>query len=111
MDQLHFVMVHCRVRCEWRQFPPTYRIYVNHEMFTERTWIWDDNQLDDCLQILAPEGKYKITYRLVDPHDAKIFTSDWRVSLGPAVINQHADLRIGERPPPGSARDSITATG
>ena len=94
MDDRHFVMVSCDVRCDWRQFAPTYRAYVNDEMFCERTWVWKGVRLEETFQILAPPGKYQITYRLVDPHDAAIWPSNWRIVKGPAVINEHGDLRI-----------------
>ena len=94
MDDRHFVIVTCDVRCNWQQFPPVYRAYVNEEMFVERAWTWTNCKLEELFQIMAPVGKYQISYRLVDPHDAAIWPSNWRVVRGPAVINEHGDLRI-----------------
>ena len=65
--QTHFVQVDCDVDCEWDQESPRYRAYVNDELFAERTWIWQNEYLRECLQISAPAGLYKIHYRLVDP--------------------------------------------
>lgn len=47
--------------CDWKRQPPTYRIYVNNELFTERSYIWGGTQyLQEVLQLSAPPGKYSI---------------------------------------------------
>lgn len=94
MDVRHFVMVTCDVRCNWQQLAPTYRAYVNDELFVQRVWSWTGCRLEELFQILAPVGQYQISYRLIDPHEAALWTSNWRVIQGPAVINVHGDLRI-----------------
>jgi len=39
--------------CHWKDLSPTYRIYVNDELFTERTYIWrnDTHILQERLAI------------------------------------------------------------
>ena len=47
--------------CDWNSHPPAYRIYVNDEMFVERTYIWQGGQyLSEILQLSAPAGQYKV---------------------------------------------------
>ena len=70
--------------CEWESFPPIYRIYVNDELFAERTWIWTDHYLQEMLQILAPPGRYEVTIRPVGPNLAHFTATNHRVELGPA---------------------------
>jgi hypothetical protein len=35
-----FVRVLADVDCEWEGLMPSYRVYVNDELFAERTWRW-----------------------------------------------------------------------
>lgn len=54
-----FVKINFDLHCDWKKTPPTYRVYVNHELFTERTYIWGDTKyLKEMLQLSAPPGKY-----------------------------------------------------
>jgi hypothetical protein len=56
-----FVKINFDLHCDWKKTPPTYRVYVNHELFTERTYIWGDTQhLKEMLQLTAPPGKYTV---------------------------------------------------
>lgn len=56
-----FVKLNLDLHCDWKKTPPTYRLYVNHEMFTERTYIWGGTQyLQEILQLSAPPGRYTI---------------------------------------------------
>lgn len=56
-----FVQVSFDLHCDWKKTPPTYRVYVNHELFTERTYIWGGTRyLTENLQVNAPPGKYVI---------------------------------------------------
>jgi hypothetical protein len=92
----HFVRVLCDVYCDWAGFePPTYRVYVNDELFAERTWIWDnDYYLEELLQIEASPGLYDIRHELVPPHVANLRVENMRVEHGPAKIKNNRLLRI-----------------
>ena len=58
------VQIEYDVSCEWHNFPPSYRLYVNNELFTERTYIWQDQNLEEVIPISAPPGDYAIEYQL-----------------------------------------------
>jgi len=92
-----FVRVLCDVNCDWESFAPTYRAYVNDELFTERTWRWTDCWLEEMFQILAEPGEYHIRYELVPPHLAKLTITNWRVEQGPADVKDGL-LRIHDAP-------------
>ena len=79
-----FVKAWFDLDCEWEGLPPIYRIYVNDELFAERTWIWTDHSLSEMLQILAPPGRYELTVRPVGPNLAQFTATNYRVELGPA---------------------------
>jgi hypothetical protein len=81
-----FVQVLCDVHCDWEGLPPSYRLYVNDELFTERTWTWTDEYLEELLQIEAEPGEYKIRYELVPPYLAKLHVKNMRIELGEATV-------------------------
>jgi len=87
-----FVRVLCDVHCDWEGLPPVYRVYVNDELFTERTWIWQDEYLEEDLQIEADPGEYNIRYELVPPYLAKIRVDKIRVASGNASIIKDANI-------------------
>lgn len=88
-----FVRVVADVHCDWEGLDPIYRLYVNDELFAERTWIWSDSYLEENLQIEAAPGEYTIRYELVPPHLAQLRVENIRVDFGPGVIENNT-LRI-----------------
>lgn len=75
VDVLVSVDVHCR---PWSP-NPTYRLYVNDELFAERTWIWHDVYLEELIPISAPPGDYLIKYQVIPPESATIKLKNFRV--------------------------------
>lgn len=92
--QTQFVRVLCDVICRWDGTPPRYRAYINDELFTERTWIWDKCYLEEAFQIEAPPGKYVIRYQLVDPETAELKIKNMRIETGNATMHKHGILEI-----------------
>jgi len=88
------VRVLADVDCEWEGLMPTYRVYVNDELFTERTWRWTDHYLEEMLQIEAEPGKYWLRWELVKPCLAKLSVTNVRVDLGPGRVKNNVLLRI-----------------
>jgi hypothetical protein len=89
-----FVKVVCDVECEWTDTAPRYRAFVDDELFTERTWIWNNIYLEEVFQIEAFPGKYKIRYELVDTKHATIKAHNFRVAVGTALINAAGELDV-----------------
>jgi hypothetical protein len=91
-----FVIVVCDVRCSRDDFDPApkYRCFVNDELFTERTWIWNNCYLEESIQILAKPGKYNIRYELVNPDRASIKFSNVRIKQGSAVVSANSLIHI-----------------
>ena len=90
-----FVRVLCDVNCDWSGTPPVYRVYVDDELFAERTWTWTDQYLEEMLQIEAEPGVYNISYQLVNSSEATIRVTDMRVDFGPGKIKDNV-LRISK---------------
>jgi hypothetical protein len=90
----HFVSVLADVDCEWEGLNPIYRVYVNDELFAERTWLWTTEYLEEMLQIDAEPGDYVLRWELVKPHLAQIKIQNVRVDQGPATMLDSNTLRI-----------------
>lgn len=89
-----FVRVLADVDCDWEGLNPVYRVYVNDELFAERTWRWADCYLEEMLQIEANPGEYKLRWELVPPHLARLVIKNVRVDFGPGAIDNNKTLRI-----------------
>jgi hypothetical protein len=89
-----FVRVLADVDCEWEGLMPSYRVYVNDELFAERTWRWTDCYLEEMLQIEAEPGKYWLRWELVAPHLAHLTVQNVRVDFGPGEVKDNQTLRI-----------------
>lgn len=79
-----FVLLLADVFCDWEGEPPRYRVFVNGEMFAERTYIWREEYLEESLQILAPPGRYTVKFELLDPERATLRVKNYRVTKGKA---------------------------
>lgn len=86
----HFVKVQFDIDCAWEGLQPAYRVYVNDELFTERTWQWTSAYLEETLQLHAPPGQYRIKIETVKPALAVFNTKNYTVTHGPArmISNQ-----------------------
>jgi hypothetical protein len=92
--QTEFVIAKCDVYCQWSGPFPRYRCYVNDELFSERTWIWQGAYLEESLQIQAAPGKYAVRVELLDPEHATIKMRNLRVDTGPAVMAPDGRVHI-----------------
>ena len=90
----HYVRVICDIYCKSHQPGARYRVFVNDELFAERTWIWDDVYLEEALQIEAKPGMYPLRFELVEPDIGKLKVKDIRVDEGPAVLRKGDLLEI-----------------
>jgi len=82
--ETYFVRASFDLDCKWEGIPPVYRIYVNDELFTERTWTYEsDLYTRQVLQIQAPTGKYMVRVEPVGPCLAQFTVSNNRVDHGP----------------------------
>ena len=90
----HYVRVLADLDCEWEGLSPIYRVYVNEELFAERTWHWPDSDLEEMLQIEAAPGDYQLRWELVPPHLAQLTVKNLRIDAGQAQIINNQILRI-----------------
>ena len=80
-----FVKVSFEIDCKWKSGPsPAYRVYVNDELFAERTWIWRGYYVNEMLQVSAAPGEYCVRVEAVQPIGGKFRTRNYRVDHGDA---------------------------
>ena len=56
--------------CKWKDLPPTYRLYFDDELMTERTYIWDNEThvLQERLPVMTDSNKVNILIEQVGQH-------------------------------------------
>ena len=91
-----YVRVLSNIDCDWEGIRPVYRLYVNDELISERTWRWTDNYLQEILQVSAEPGEYHLRYELVEPHLAQLRVGTLTADLGPVEIVNNTTFRITE---------------
>jgi hypothetical protein len=83
-----FIKVQFDIDCKWKAGPPpAYRVYVNDELFAERTWIWKEYYLTEMLQISAEPGEYCVSYQLLPHESAELIAGNLRVDHGSATVD------------------------
>ena len=89
------VKIACKLNCHWEGLYPAYRAWVNNELFTERTWIWTDNLIEEIFQIQAVPGKYQIKFELVQPCLASLDVISIQALYGPVRVKSTGIILIG----------------
>jgi len=89
---LQSVQFEYEVHCDWTGTPPVYRLYVNDELFTERTYIWKNKYLEESVSIEALPGDYVVRYELHG--NGTLTAKNPRVTIGSAEFVDNTTLRI-----------------
>jgi len=90
-----FVRVLCDVICVQDGDNTQYRVFINQELFTERTWVWPDNYyIEEAIQLDVPMGRYQIRYELVPPTNSVIEMTNIRIDFGTARILRNNTVEI-----------------
>lgn len=64
-----------------------YRVFVNNELFAERTWIWDDGfYIEENLQIEAVPGEYPVHFEVHGARHDVLKIKNIRVVEGPGQM-------------------------
>lgn len=89
-----FVTVTADLDCEWEGHNPIYRVYVNDELFAERTWLWTTEYLREIISIFAPPGDYVMRWELVPPHLGTLRVKNVQIATGTGLMVEDQILRI-----------------
>lgn len=90
--ELQSVQFEYEVHCEWTGTPPVYRLYVNDELFTERTYIWINKYLKESVSIKVLPGDYVVRYELHG--NGTLTAKNPKVTIGTAEFVDDNILRI-----------------
>ena len=93
----HFVRAIFDLHCVWNSVQkPSYRIYVNDQLFTEREWAADEHQYQIThLQLDVPTGKYDVHVKSCDP-DAAFHVNNGRIEQGPAKMVKNSRITVAD---------------
>jgi|688.fasta_scaffold485700_3 hypothetical protein len=89
-----FCKVSFDVYCDWEGIAPAYRIYLNDELYTERTFAYEEAYLEEMLQVYAEPGTYTMVLEPLQPNLAKFRIEDCRVIYGPARMLDRTQFEI-----------------
>lgn len=86
-----FIAVTIDIYCEWLSEAPQYRLYVNNELFTERTFSYNsDTYLQEIIQLHAFPGIYEIKVELLTEKFLNFTAKNLQIKKGHAkVIDDH----------------------
>ena len=87
------VLVQADIECDVLGPAPTYRAWLDQELFTERVWRFESHQgLEEVWQIRARPGRYRLHYELIGP--GRLRVQRWQVLQGAAGITDQGELVI-----------------
>jgi len=90
-----FLKVIFDLSCIWEGFPPDYRLYVNDELFTERTYDFSsDMYVREMIQIQAQPGTYKIRLEKLGPQSSNFKIANTHIKLGPGEVLDETTFKI-----------------
>lgn len=90
-----FAKIRFDVRCKWTGFPPQYRVFVNDELFAERTFKWRGKEyIKEMLQVEAEPGIYSFRIEQLDPKTGEFTVSNPYVQVGDARILDNNRFQI-----------------
>ena len=82
------------VHCQYAHKHPRYRIYVDDDLITERTFIWGSKThfIEENLVVRALQGEYSFKLENVDPDDGFFTIKNIRVDGVPTPRGQTFDI-------------------
>ena len=90
-----FIKIRFDLHCEWDFHCPEYRIYVNDELFTERTFnVQPPQYFKEMLQVQGLPGKYTIRLESLTPHLGNFIISNTNVEVGTRKILSSTEFEI-----------------
>ena len=89
------VTVSLNLFCDWHKSPPTYRLFVNDELLTERTYIWKNSYLHEVLPLELLPGIHKIQLNSL-AKKAKFHIRNLKVNKGPVNIIDSTTFEVLE---------------
>jgi hypothetical protein len=92
------VVVACDVVAHWKGTPPIYRIWVQDQLFLERTFTWEHCYLEEHICVLCTPRKggelsnYLMRHELLEHRHAQLLVTNYRVISGDARVDQQGNI-------------------
>ena len=76
------------VWCKWENTPPTYRVYVDDELLTERTFIWETSRhyIREHVEVFLDQGWHTLSIEDCSGGAAKFITNNMEVNGKPSGL-------------------------
>jgi len=95
LDNKKFVTVTLDIYCFWLNEAPSYRLYVNEELFADRTFRWkEDKYLQEVIPLHAEPGLYTIEIEHNDKHIVDFNANNLQIKKGNAVRISDREFEI-----------------
>lgn len=92
---LHDIIVKFNLHYNVKHEHIQYRVYVNDELFTERSCMWgNDYYLEETLIIRAPVGKYHIKCESVPYYKNAVVANNFEIMQGSGSVTHTGHLEI-----------------
>jgi hypothetical protein len=71
--------------CDWQGVPPVYRLYIDNELVTERTYRFKNTELtiEECIPLNIPAGPHYMHVVNVYPERGTFKVTDFKVNEKP----------------------------
>ena len=80
-----FIRAEFDLHCTWEDMPPSYRVFVNDELFAERTWnLTGGLSQTQILQLQLSPGKYHVRVEDLPPNLASFHSENYQIKHGRA---------------------------
>ena len=78
-----FILASFDLSFEWEGASPSFRVYVNKELFCERKFVWPNRTINVSLQIEAAPGSYPVEVIAIRNPSAKLTVTNHAIKVGP----------------------------
>lgn len=90
-----FVHMRLDIFCQWTEIPPRYRIFVNDEMVTERTWRLSPTQyIQENIPLRLAPGEYTIRLENLTPTTSEFKQRNLSSSNSNVIVDSTKTFRV-----------------
>lgn len=82
------ILIDVDVRCLWTGEPPAYRIYVDNDLLTERTFIWkyEEQCVREHIVVNLEPGNHSFQLIPVVPGTKGFFCTNFKINKEPVTL-------------------------
>lgn len=82
------VEITCDVYCRWTASPPAYRVYVDNDLLTERTYVWDISEqfVRENIIVNIEPGAHSLRIEPVNPEVTSFSIRNITINKQPVTL-------------------------